>query len=172
MTQFNTKSSGYIFGKQLINKIESLYFCSIPRIFRYPWYEYIRYNYECEEENCYRDVDGYWITKSETNEEFYKFIWRIHPNYCCYGKPYYSSDEIEEIFKKSETKKYILRMNNFEVCLEWDGFNPPTRTHWGLEMKDPYITIYKNKEKIYKGSSIYKRDYKNHLLVFLTQENN
>jgi|GEM_PF-6346614 len=170
------KNIVYTLVEEIICKIDSIYIkCfHIPENFKRTWFESIKLCGEYTLKDCIKDNDGYWRSKEMNSTDglghitqYSKFIWRIEPNYCTLGKPHYTKEKIKEIFEKSETKKYIFNFVKSQICLEWDGFNMPTETRWGLYMKDPFISIYENEKLIYKGISIYKKGYKKHLLDFL-----
>lgn len=170
------KSIVYTLAEEIICKIDALYVgCShIPDHLKINWFEMIRPTGEYTEEQCFKDVDGYWksnkkdCTDGKGNYTHHtKFIWRLEPNYCTGGRPSYSSEREREIYNKSETKKYLISLENFKVCLEWDGFDSPTETCWGLRMKKPYISIYENDVKVYSGLSLFQKGYKKHLVDFL-----
>lgn len=167
-----------IFANKIISMIEAKMNISfyMPEQFKTTWFEGADFKQEYKAENCIMDEDGFWRSKKMDsgngrgqNTQYKKFWWRIEPNYSCAGRPCYSQEKIEEIYRNSETKKYILKFVKSQVCLEWDGFDPPTGTCWGLRMKTPYITIYENGKQIYKGLPIFCKGYKKHLRDFIME---
>lgn len=169
------------FAKKLIDLVQlKMDLCTginLPDTFKCNWFENIRFENEMTAEKCHLDSDGYWIENNKSGHDgksreythFQKFWWRIEPNYCTAGRPYYSSDFIEQIYRKSETRKDIYKLNNFTFALEWDGFDLPTETCWGLRMKPIHIVVYSNDyhKKIYVGLPInvrkqgWKKDFIN-----------
>jgi hypothetical protein len=165
-----------IFAEQIIDKVRCLYFGSMffPDSFKTTWFEGVNPTGQYKIENCILDDDGLWRSKEMDssdgkghNTQYTKFLWRIEPNYCTAGRISYSQEQINEFYRKSETKKYLLKFVKSQVCLEWDGFDLPTETHWGLRQRAPFITIYENGERIYRGISIYNSKYKKHLKTFI-----
>lgn len=168
-----------LFAKQITNKIEALNFQSsyIPEGFKQTWFENVSTTGDYKIEDCILDVDGYWRSKEMDsgngrgeNTQYHKFLWRLEPTYCVHGRPFYSQEQIAEFYKKSEAKKSVLKLTKSEVCLEWDGFDSPTETNWGLRMRQPFVTIYENEVLIFKGEiSIYKRGWKKELTDFVME---
>lgn len=164
------KSINYTLAEQIFNKIDSLYFSTFYLTDRakISWIESVNIYGEYTKEGCYIDNDGYWVSKDRNhNGIFYKFIWRIEPNYETAGKPCYTTGDERRIFNNSETKKYLLKLEKTQFCIEFEGFDFPTNTYWGLRPKQPHISIYENNSLIYSGLPINKRGYKAHLLNFL-----
>jgi len=166
-----------LFAKSIITIIESKtnFSSYLPDRFKINWFERVHANYESSITNCHLDSDGYWITnnldghdgKSHGCTHHTKFFWRIEPNYCGYGRPCYSQKQIDEFYKNSETKKLILGMEKSQICLEWDGFDSPTSTCWGLRMKPIHITVYEDDKKIFSGMSIHKTGWKKEFTTFI-----
>ena len=170
------KRTSEIFCEKLIDIIESKMDISfnLPDKFKRTWFEGISLQDEYTVDDCILDSDGFWRSKEMDgtdgrghNTQYRKFWWRIEPNYCRHCKIHYSDDERAEIYAKSETKKFVLNMTKSQVCLEWDGFDLPTETHWGLRMRPIFVTIYEDGQKIYSGPPINARGWKKHLADFI-----
>lgn len=164
-----------IFAENILKRIDAAFPHTVffPEKFKESWFESIDYYYECKVENCRMDTDGLWVMDvPQTRGSHYhqkKFYWRIEPNYCTAGRPIYTSDEIADIFAKSETKKDIVKMYKSQICLEWDGFDMPTETCWGLRKRPNFITIYEDGKRIYKGLPMNQRGYKKHFIDFVME---
>lgn len=168
-----------LFAKEIIAIIQSKtkFSSYTPDRFKCNWFERIHNSYEKRITDCHIDTDGYWKSndmdghdgKSHGYTHYEKFFWRIEPNYCTAGRPCYDQSRIDQIYKMSETKKVLIGMNKSQVCLEWDGFDSPTETCWGLRMKPVHITIYENGNKIFTGMSIHKTGWKKELTTFIEE---
>lgn len=175
-THYN-KHIHYTFAEYIFSKIDSLYLSVFYLSDKYKMpFETIAHDGEYSKECCTLDMDGYWISNKydvhdgKTRNGYThpkKFLWRVEPNYCTAGRPSYSSEKIKEIYEKSETKKYLLKLHKFEICLEWDGFNLPTETCWGLEMKPVYLSIYSEGNKVFSSIPIHQRGFKKQVTEFL-----
>lgn len=167
------------FAENIINNIESkmslITSIGIPEKFKVNWFENIKFEDEKNIDDCILDSDGFWIEKvksghdgkSHNSTHYQKFWWRIAPNYCVYGQPYYSSEQINEIYLNSERRKDIIKLNDFCVSLEWDGFDSSTKTCWGLRMKPIHITVYHKSINVFTGMSIFKRGWKKEFIEFI-----
>lgn len=163
-----------LFAENLIKMIDAKHNSGVsvylPDAMKGHWFESVRYSYEMKEEDCHLDTDGYWISNREThNKVLVKFWWRIEPNYCTAGRPSHPLGFEEKTYKNSENKKTILKTSKTEICLEWDGFDPPTETYWGLRMKPIYVSIYERGRQIYSGPSMKNRGWKKHLTEFINK---
>ncbi len=149
-----------LFAKKIISMIESKMGLSfyVPDRFKTTWFESIEFKGEYKKSDCILDEDGFWRSKKMDSgngkgkdTQYHKFWWRIEPNYSTGGRPCYNSGVEQEIYNKSEKSKVILSYVKSQICLEWEGFDPPTETCWGLRMRMPYVTIYENGRLIYKN---------------------
>lgn len=139
-----------IFAKHMINLIKALTEGTTFYPSRFAGEGDRNRSYECKIEDCHRESDGRWVTNNKTAHngrdrypvDYTRFFWRIEPNYCVHGKPFFSADRIAEIFKKSETKKVMHQTGRHSVCLEWFKFDPPTETCWGLRQGPVHVTVY------------------------------
>lgn len=149
-----------------------------PSRFGNGWFDHFRSSYDCKIEDCYINVDGMWITRDKTstdgrgnNINYHRFFWRIEPNYCCAGKPFYSAEKQAELFNKSETKKFIITSGRHSICLEWFKFLPPTETCWGLTQGPVYITVYKGSERIWTGTkSVRDKGWKKEFTEYIMEQ--
>lgn len=170
-----------VFAENIIKNIEAklslISSINIPEFFKVNWFENIRYEDEKNAEDCILDSDGFWIEKVKSGHDgkshgathFQKFWWRIAPNYCVHGQPSYSSERIAQIYLNSETRKDIMKLNDFCISLEWDGFDMPTKTNWGLRMQPIHITVYHKSEKVFNGMSIHQRGWKKEFIEFIEE---
>jgi hypothetical protein len=162
-----------LFAETIIKAIDAKFLfvhgsIGVPDKFKQSWFEWVHFEYEAKESDCTLDVDGFWkLNKPNHNNQRVKFFWRIEPNYCTGGRPLYLDEDIKKFYKNSETRKSILKLEKSEICLEWDGFDSPTETCWGLRMKPIYVTIYENGKRIYTGIS--GRGRKKHLIDFCNE---
>jgi hypothetical protein len=166
-----------IFAKFIISKIETMNMSSIyiPGGFKNGWFDSPSTNYECKAEDCYLNADGMWVTKTNTSTDGRgnyinqnRFLWRIEPNYCCAGKPFFSAERINYLYKKSETKKTLITSGKSAICLEWFEFKHPTDTCWGLSQGPVYVTVYENHKRIKTISkSINEKGWKKEFIEFV-----
>lgn len=137
----------------------------IPDRAKISWFEDIKHKFECKAEDCELEVDGLWKEKKTGR----KFWWRIHPNYCTAGRPFYTSTKEKEIWDNSETKKVLLNLQKTQICLELLPFLQPTDTSWGMRWNGYRVTIYEHGNKIYDGLPCSKRGWKKHLQEFILE---
>lgn len=107
---------------------------------------------DCKANECFKRDDGLWEQKGKINThmphggQIKIGIWRIEPNYCCAGRPIYSSKQIREYLDKSETEKILHVYNGYEFVWSWDYFDMPTKDCWGLRQGERFFELRKDGE--------------------------
>jgi hypothetical protein len=168
-----------IFAKYMTNLIDALTMNTIYYPSRFKAEHGDGYDsYECKEQDCHKGPDGRWVTNKLTARDgrtrdpvaYTRFFWRIEPNYCSYGKPFFSAEKIATIFKNSETKKVVLGTGRHSICLEWFKFDYPTENCWGLRQGPVHVTIYDQNKRIWTSKqSIGERGWRKEFKEFIEE---
>lgn len=107
---------------------------------------------ECKMEDCFKRPDGLWQDKRlHYSGDKHIFIWRLSPNYCVQGKPFFSAQRRYDLFKSSETSKVLLTEQDLEFRWEWYEWDQhyPSDNVWGLKMTTPTIAVYRKGTRIF-----------------------
>jgi len=118
------------------------------------------YSHECEPKDCFLRPDGMWESYPESYGRYMRkfiFAWRIHPNYCCAGKPYFNWSQQKEFMDKSETDKVLYEYNGYEFVLYWYELTPPNHIVWGMKMGKTYFGMRYNGEHVMLPTRVKKR---------------
>ena len=108
-------------------------------------------DHDCKYNECEKFDDDLWIHRKERQSDII-FLWRIEYNYCCFGRPTYTSSKQKEIFCKSETEKILHTHDGYEFVWCWDTFDQPTRICWGLKPANFHYELRKDGEVIVSSS--------------------
>lgn len=166
-----------IFAKQMIGIIDGMDLTFYPSRFSFGCGDR-NSSYECKAKDCHKAADGRWVTNHNTAHDGRsrepvapnRFLWRIEPNYCIHGKPFFSAQQIADIFARSETKKVIHETNRHSVCLEWFKFDYPTDNIWGLRQGPVHITVWEHHNRIWTGKkSIRDRGWKKEFTEYIME---
>ena len=106
--------------------------------------------HEADLKDCFKRADGLWELNDKINTHckdggsVVVFIWRIKPNYNCYGQPSCTSDKIEDFLKNSETEKVLLEHDGFQFVWRWADVTKPTECVWGMKMGKTFFELRKD----------------------------
>jgi hypothetical protein len=88
-----------------------------------------------EGNECKLLKEGIWESSYiRSGREHTKYsIFKIYPNYCTAGRPYYSQEQLNSFYDKSETEKILATEDGYELVWMWDRWEPPTYCYWGFK---------------------------------------
>lgn len=124
-----------------------------------------KWSHECDAGDCTKRADGLWETQPESYGKKLRrfvFVWRIHPNYCCAGRPHYTYEEQKEFLEKSEKEKVLYTYDGFEFVWGWDTIRHPTHFVWGMRMGQTFFMLRKD------GVTLVKTPVKKHFRDAIT----
>jgi len=115
------------------------------------------HDHECHRNQCKKRPDGLWErTQCQYHgAKDYKnvFLWRLFPNYCCWGRPVCTSDKQQEFLDKSETEKILLDEDGIQWVWKWSTVRLPTRVLWGMGMGPTYFEVRKGDEILLQSAT-------------------
>ena len=128
-------------------------------------YWFVTSSMECAPEDCFKREDGLWEQKEKINThidggQIKIAIWRLHPNYCCAGRPVYSHEAVKEFRAKSEMEKVLLVEDGYEFVWLWREVIMPTKNVWGMSMGPRFFQLRKDGKILVEDDrkSAFKRD--------------
>jgi hypothetical protein len=120
-------------------------------------YWFVTSDMECAPKDCFKRDDGLWEKKEKINThcshggQIVIAIWRLWPNYCCFGRPSYP--KVDTFREESETEKILHTHAGYQFVWGWDEVILPTSICWGMRKGPCWFQLRKDGEVIVQESS-------------------